>query len=208
VTGNSYVPSVVAGIGINVPPDPDASLFRKKFGVTGPFLLYVGRLHPGKNVPELIDYFLRFRAMEGERPLKLVLAGKSHIHIPEHPDIIPLGYISEEDKFNAIKAASVVVMPSLYESLSMIVLEAWLMGRPVLVNGRCEVLRRQCRRSNGGLYYNNFAEFKAVLTYLLQTPEIQTKLGQQGWRFATTHYQWSKIIDIYRQILQKVIPSP
>jgi glycosyltransferase involved in cell wall biosynthesis len=90
----------------------------------------------------------------------------------------------------------------------MIVLEAWLMGRPVLVNGRCEVLRRQCRRSNGGLYYNNFAEFKAVLTYLLQTPEIQTKLGQQGRRFATTHYQWSKIIDIYRQILQKVIPSP
>ena len=105
------------------------------------------------------------------------------------------------------RAAEVVVMPSLYESLSMIVLEAWLMGKPVLVNGRCDVLRYQCRQSNGGLYYNNPAEFAAALRTLLAAPDLRAALGRQGRAFAETRYHWDHIVDVYRRILQTPPPD-
>lgn len=195
---------IVAGIGINVPLDVSAERFRQKFQIEGDFLLYAGRIIGAKNVPALVEDFLRFK-QEYERPLKLVLLGRAHIELPEHPDIVPLGFVSEEDKFDAIQAATVVVMPSLYESLSMIVLEAWLMERPVLVNGRCEVLKHQCRRSNGGLYYTIYDEFAAALSTLLASPELQQKLGQQGRVFTEKNYSWPIIIDKYRAIIDYVI---
>jgi len=85
--------------------------------------------------------------------------------------------------------------------LSMIVLEAWLMGKPVLVNGRCHVLRYQCQQSNGGLYYNTTTEFVAVLQKLLQSPPLRAQLGRQGQTFAQSRYHWDSIIHTYRQIL-------
>ena len=54
-------------------------------------------------------------------------------------------------------------MPSYYESLSMVALEAWALGTPVIANARCDVLLGQCLRSNAGLYYADAAEFGAVL---------------------------------------------
>ncbi|MCA9969899.1 MAG: glycosyltransferase family 4 protein, partial [Anaerolineales bacterium] len=206
VTGNGRIPSSVAGVGINVPPNPSAAAFRAKFGLHDPFILYVGRIHPAKNVPALIADFLAYRPQHAG-PLQLVLAGKSHVDLPDHPDVVALGFISEADKFNAIQAAEVVVMPSLYESLSMIVLEAWLMGKPVLVNGRCDVLRYQCRQSNGGLYYNNPAEFAAALRTLLAAPDLRAALGRQGRAFAETRYHWDHIVDVYRRILQTPPPD-
>ncbi|MEZ4646700.1 MAG: glycosyltransferase family 4 protein [Chloroflexota bacterium] len=200
VTGNGRIPATIAGIGINLPEHPSADAFRAKFGIHDPFLLYVGRIHPAKNVPELLDDFLAFR-QTSDKPLKLVLAGKSHIDLPDHPDIVPIGFISEADKFDAIQAAELVLMPSRFESLSMIVLEAWLMGKPVLVNGRCHVLRYQCQQSNGGLYYNTTTEFVAVLQKLLQSPPLRAQLGRQGQTFAQSRYHWDSIIHTYRQIL-------
>lgn len=207
VTGNGRIPASVAGIGINVPAGASAAAFRARFGIEEPFLLYVGRIHAAKNVPALIDDFLQVRP-QLPGALKLVLAGKSHVALPDHPDVVPLGFISEADKFNAIRAADVVVMPSLYESLSMIVLEAWLMDTPVLVNGRCEVLRHQCRQSNGGLYYNNTAEFGAALQTLLAAPALRAALGRQGRAFAEARYSWDVILDVYRQILPPAPETP
>ncbi len=206
VTGNGRVASTIAGIGINVPEAPSAAAFRAKYGIHEPFVLYVGRIHPGKNVAELVDDFLAFR--QGyDGPIKLVLAGKSHIDLPAHPDIVPIGFISEADKFNALLAAEVVLMPSKYESLSMIVLEAWLMGKPVLVNGRCTVLRYQCQQSNGGLYYNNATEFSSALQKLLESPHLRQQLGQQGRHFTQSRYHWDVILQKYRHILETIAPQ-
>ena len=60
-------------------------------------------------------------------------------------------------------AADVLIMPSYFESLSMVALEAWALGKPVLANGRCDVLKGQCLRSNAGLFYENYAEFAETL---------------------------------------------
>jgi glycosyltransferase involved in cell wall biosynthesis len=204
ITRNQMIPQVVAGIGINVPADISADRFRQKHGIEGEFLLYVGRVDLAKNVPEMVDYFLRFR-QEYDRSVKLVLIGRSNIPLPQHPDLIHLGFLSEQDKFDALQAASVMIMPSLYESLSMITLEAWFAGTPALVHGRCEVTKQQCRRSNGGLYYISYEEFAASLNLLLDNPHLRTQLGTNGGRFARQHYDWAIITAKYRAIFQALV---
>lgn len=205
VMHTGHRPQIVAGVGINVPPEVNNGRFREKFSLHEPFILYVGRINESKNVPELLRYFQQYKS-ETNEPLKLVLIGRAHIPLPDHPDIIAPGFLSEAEKFGAIQAASVVVIPSLYESLSMIALESWLMGVPVLVNGRCQVLKQQCRSSQGGLYYHSYDEFALTLARLLRDPELRRRLGQQGKQFVNRQYRWEIILAKYRAILQILCP--
>ncbi len=199
VTRNGYrTHDAVAGVGITAPTSGSAGRFREKYGIQGDFLLYVGRIDEAKNVPALLDAYRRYQADRPESP-PLVLIGTPHFPIPGHPKIIPLGFVSEQDKFDAMRAASVFLMPSLYESLSIVVLEAWLMECPVLVNGHCEVLKQQCRDSQGGLYYGSYDEFAAALDLLLQREDLRKALGRQGRAFTEKRYSWDAILDQYRR---------
>lgn len=203
VTGNNHIPDTVAAIGLSAPTDISAGRFRQKYGVEGDFLLYGGRISHSKNVPELIDFFRQYRQEHG-RQLKLVLMGAGDYPIPQHPDIMPIGFVTEQDKFDALKAATLVIQPSLFESLSLIILQAWLVGTAVLVHGNCAVTKQQCRRSNGGLYYHAYAEFTAVINTLLNSPHIRTQLGRQGCHFVTTNYNWDVIIKQYQAIFNEM----
>ncbi len=95
--------------------------------------------------------------------MDLVLAGKTVVPIPDHPRIRHVGFITEEEKVAALRQCRLLVIPSPYESLSVITLEAWKLGVPVLANARCKVLMGQCLRSNGGLFYQGYAEFAEAL---------------------------------------------
>jgi glycosyltransferase involved in cell wall biosynthesis len=192
---------IVAGVGINIPEETSAERFRQTFGIAEDFLLYVGRVDQAKNVPELLEYFGRFRQAHQE-PLKLVLIGRANIPLPNHPDIIHLGFQPEQIKFDALDAAMVVVVPSLYESLSMIALEAWWKENPVLVNGRCEIMKQQCRHSNGGLYYHAYDEFEVILRKLLAGDDLRRRLGRQGHHFVAHHYHWDVIMAKYQAVLE------
>ncbi len=207
VMRNRHVPQIVAGVGINVPDRVSAARFRQKYGVDGSFVVYVGRVDSAKNVPELLEQFTRFRDETGH-DTRLVLIGKSSLELPARSDVIPLGFVSEEDKFDAICAADVLVMPSLYESLSLVAMEAWLMGIPTLVNGQCEVLKSQTRRSNGGLYYYSYDEFAAALQRLLDDAPLRAQLGRQGRAFVAANYSWEVIMAKYRAILETLTASP
>ena len=77
-------------------------------------------------------------------------------------------------------AAELLIMPSYLESLSMVALEAWAMGKPVLANAKCDVLQGQCLRSNAGLFYENFREFSETLRTIDGTPSLQAALGRNG----------------------------
>ncbi len=200
VTRNAYVPNTVTGVGVELPTDASAERFRQKFGLAGPFLLYVGRIDESKNVPELLDFFIRYRATV-DGPLKLVLLGKSNMMLPDHPDIVHLGFLPEADKQDAIAAAALVVLPSLYESLSMITLEAWAGGTPVLVNEQCEVVKYLCRQSNAGLYYRTHDEFVASLQLLLGSDSLRRQMGQQGRQFVMRHYRPEVVLQHYTTLL-------
>ena len=211
VSGNAHIPSTVTAIGLQAPPQIDAVRFRASHGLDGDFLLYGGRIGEAKNVPQLLDFFARYcdrksgRSGEAhERPLKLVLMGRPHMPLPAHPDILPIGFVSDAEKFEALKAATVVVLPSHFESLSIMVLESWLVETPVLVNGRSEVLKQQARHSNGGLYYSTYDEFVAALDLLLEAPDLRRALGRQGRDFVASHYDGAQIIAQYRSILDVI----
>lgn len=201
ITANQQVPGVVAGIGINVPKELDGQRFREKYGIDGDFILYVGRVDQSKNVPQLLDYYSQFQT-EDNRPLKLVFIGRVNMILPEIPNLFSLGFVSEQDKFDALDAAKVLVMPSLYESLSMICLEAWLVGTPVLVNGRCTVLKYQCHQSNGGLYFHTYEEFSKALGRLLDDPTLNHKLGEQGREYVRRNYDWALILAKYKAVFE------
>jgi glycosyltransferase involved in cell wall biosynthesis len=107
-------------------------------------------------------------------------------------------------KFDALDGADVLVMPSFYESLSMVTLEAWALGKPVLANALCDVLKGQCRRSNGGLYYENYPEFREALSLLLDSPRLRRALGESGRRYFEANYSWEVIERKYLSLLNRL----
>ncbi len=134
----------------------------------------------------------------------MILIGSTILKIPSHPDISHLGFLSDEEKFSALDGALLLLMPSFYESLSMVTLEAWAFGKPVLANERCQVLKGQCQRSNAGLYYGNYDEFEEALKLLLSSPKLRKAMGENGRQYFQSHYTWETIENKYLKILDKL----
>jgi len=200
---NQSVPGLVVGVGTEVPSSFSAERFRQKHGVDGPYMIYVGRIDQNKGCPHLFDHFLRFKKDTGS-DIKLVLIGNTVLKIPSHPDVRHLGFLPEEEKFDALSGAELLVMPSFYESLSMVTLEAWALGRAVLANAHCEVLKGQCQRSNGGLYYENYPEFREALKLLLASPRLRAVLGENGKAYYDANYTWDIIEKKYLAIMNEL----
>jgi glycosyltransferase involved in cell wall biosynthesis len=201
--GGVRLPGPVVGIGSDVPERTHPDRFRRKYGITGPFALYVGRIDENKGCAELFEFFRRYvRSAPG--PLQLVLIGNSILPIPDHPRIRHLGFLDDADKFDAIAAAEVLVMPSYFESLSMVALEAWALGTPVLANGRCDVLKGQCLRSNAGLFYESYPEFAETLHAIATGPMLSEALGRNGRDYYRRHYAWPVIERKYLETFDRL----
>lgn len=187
--GSLAAPSRVIGSGLNVQRSSPAA--RGRLGLPESYLLYAGRIDRNKGVDTLFRYFLWLVEEWPDCP-PLLLAGHPVLDIPAHPKIRHLGFVSEDEKSALIEGAEIVLMPSRYESLSMIVLEAWALGRPVLANAACAVLEGQCRRSNGGLYYRDYAEFRLMLSKLIDDSALRAALGAQGEAYVASTYSWAR----------------
>ncbi|MGQ0735158.1 MAG: glycosyltransferase family 4 protein [Acidobacteriota bacterium] len=205
--GNLAVPGVVVGIGSAIPGEFHPVRFRQKFNLWDRFAIYIGRIDENKGCAELFDYFVRYTRLLAEG-LHLVLIGNPVIPVPEHPRIHHLGFVGDQDKFDALAAADLLVMPSYFESLSMVAIEAWALGKPVLSNGRCDVLKGQSIRSNGGLYYESFPEFVEALRALEWNPLVAAALGRNGRDFVTREYAWPVIERKYLDMLSRLKNEP
>jgi len=183
----SRTASAVIGSGLTmIDAVPSTNL---RFNLPESYVLYVGRIDRNKGVDKLFRDYIWLAGGWPEAPA-LVLAGPQALDIPDHPKIQYLGYVTDSEKAALLAGASIVVMPSAFESLSILVLEAWARGRPVLVNGRCGVLEGQCRRSRGGLYYRDMAEFGAMLKLLMSQAELRVALGAAGRAYVDREYSW------------------
>jgi glycosyltransferase involved in cell wall biosynthesis len=189
------LPGEVTGVGTDPPARLDPDAFRRRFGLEGPFLLYVGRIEPAKGTDVLLAHYARWRR-EREHAPPLVLIGRSPEPLPPQPGVRAVGFVDEQTKWDALAACHALVMPSPAESLSMVLLEAWTAGRPVLVNAGCDVLVAQTRRAQGGLWYGAPDEFAAALDRLLE-PRIADALGRQGRRWVREQVSWERILAIY-----------
>ena len=203
VARNEHVPGVIVGVGSRIRDDASAARFHKRTGISGGFALYVGRIDENKGCRELFDYFRRYAAEVSPR-MQLVLAGAPVMEIPAHPRIRHLGFVTDEEKYDALAAAGVLLMPSYYESLSMVTLEAWAMRLPVLTNGRCDVLRGQVIRANAGLYYESYEEFAAALSLLEAESDLRRLLGANGRAYFERHYTWSVVERKYLAMLERL----
>jgi glycosyltransferase involved in cell wall biosynthesis len=202
-SGNQHVAGPVVGVGSEIPAGIDPARFREKFGLTGPYAIYVGRIDDNKGCPELFDFFLsHLRATRSA--LTLALVGRSVLPIPSHPRIRHLGFLDDRDKFDGIAGATAVMMPSYFESLSMVALEGWALGRAVVANGRCDVLKGQCLRSNAGLFYENRREFIETLGTIEANRPLREMLGANGRRFYERHYAWPVIDRKYLDTLERL----
>jgi glycosyltransferase involved in cell wall biosynthesis len=204
VSGNQGVPDVIVGSGINVPSgwrDVDA---RARFDLPPRYLLYAGRIDRNKGVDVLFRHYLALAASWPDLP-PLVLVGTRALPVPDHPKIRHLGFVSEEEKFAVLAQCDVLLMPSALESLSVIVLEAWAMGRPVLVNAACHVLEGQCVRSGGGLFYRGEPEFAAALRRLVEDAPMRAALGAAGQSYVRREYDWDVVEGRTSAFLERLI---
>ncbi len=207
VADNAHVPGAVVGVGSEVPTNSSGDRAREKFGLVGPYVVYVGRIDANKGFPELFDH-LRHYLRDGRPPVTLVLIGHAVVEIPPDPWIRHLGFVPDEDKFDVIAGSVALVMPSYFESLSMVALEAWALGRPVIANAWCDVLVGQCQRSGGGLYYQGVTEFSGVLEAVMSTPSLAASLGRQGREFYEAHYRWPIIERVYLDMFDRLAAEP
>jgi glycosyltransferase involved in cell wall biosynthesis len=198
----SGTPSAVIGSGL----DPAAETVDLRpldaLGLDDPFVLYLGRVDPNKGCQALIRHFLRY--IEGGRRVQLVMAGPASMPIPEHPQIRALGFVNDALREALLTRARALMMPSPFESLSMVLLEGWNHGLPALVNARCKVLRGQVQRADGGLYYGNAVEFIAGLDYLLDHPDPSRQLGRQGLAYVDREYRWPIVMDKIERLLRAI----
>jgi glycosyltransferase involved in cell wall biosynthesis len=201
-------PSAVIGAGLEPPPAPGPRAALDALVGAGPFLLYLGRVDRNKGCDRLFAMYRDYLDAEAGRgrqhPLPLVLAGPVLLPVPSHPHVRALGEVSASTRDDLLAHARALVMPSPFESLSLVVLEAWNRGTPVVVNGRCRPLRGQVLRADGGVYYELPGEFIEAVRLMADRSEVACALGQQGLRYVEREYRWQRV----REKLEYVLGLP
>ncbi len=167
------------------------------FSLRDSYLLYLGRVDAGKGALRLAEQFIRFVGEHGVRfpGTQLLFCGRQVMEPVKHRRIRTLGFQPEAVVAHLLRHATVLVMPSPFESLSMAVLEAMAAGVPVLANAASPVLVGHCRRSNGGLYYRDDAEFGEALALLLSRPGLRKRMGSSGRAYVEAHYSWPRVVS-------------
>ncbi len=179
--------------------------FRRKFGIKTPFIIYAGRREQGKNTPLLVEYFRLFKK-HNRNELKLVLLGTGQVDIsPELSNVVlDPGYVREDLKHDGYSAALALCQPSTNESLSIVIMEAWLAGTPSLVNADCAVTSYYCLNSNGGLLFRNYYDFEESILYLFEKETVREALASAGRRYVLKNLSWDSIIKRYEDAFVRI----
>jgi glycosyltransferase involved in cell wall biosynthesis len=197
-------PQIVLGLGVS----DRAGAGRNGGDILGlgdrPYLCYLGRVDEHKGCGMLAEYFARYKERH-PGDLALALVGPVSDKAPEHQDIVVTGTVSEADKWDILAGAAVVVNPSAYESFSLMVLEAWTLRIPVMVNASCAATMEHCRRSGGGLWFESYRSFEVAVDRLVADPALRSTLGEAGHRYTERYYRWPSIIDRYTHFLGGVV---
>jgi glycosyltransferase involved in cell wall biosynthesis len=196
------VPQVVMGLGCEPGPgDPAAA--REALGLHDrPYLLCLGRVDDGKGTGLLARFFAAYKRRH-PGPLRLVLAGPVLDRPPPHPDIVVPGPVDEAVKWGALRGAAALVSPSPFEAFSIVVVEAWTAGVPVLVNAYCAATSEHVARSGGGLAFGSYAQFEVALERLVGDPPLAAGLAAKGRAHAERHFAWPILMARYRRFLER-----
>lgn len=188
----------IAGVGLD--PQPSTAPWPNKIPQR-PYLLYLGRVSAGKNVDQLIAWFVDYRKHHKQNDLLLVLAGEreTNVIIPEQTDVLYVGFVDEQQKHALLIHATAIINPSQFESLSLIVLEALQLGKPVVVNAKCAVLKDYATHVKTVFAYEDQKDFEAYLQQVsdprwLNAPGTKAELAA-GQRWIEQKFAWQAIIE-------------
>jgi len=201
----SNVDAKVLGESVDTDITFDSSRFRRTYRINDNFILYAGRKDVGKNVDVLINYFCEFKK-RNPGSLKLVLIGGGEVRIPQHVknDIIDLGFVPVQDKYDAYSTSLFLCQPSLNESFSIVIMESWLCNRPVLVHEKCPVTKEFAIESNGGLYFSGYYDFEGCTNYFLLNPEAANIMGKNGYNYVTSNFSRDVVLNKYIEYFKQV----
>lgn len=199
-------PFGVLGVGVDLPQDISPGRFSTKHRVRQ-YLLYVGRVEDGKGCRTLLSYFSRYRDTYPEADIKLLFMGAETSPLPEHPEVLRLGFVKESEKFDGMAGALAVVMPSPHESLSLVVLESLAVGTPVLVSGQSAVLKAHCLESNAGLYFEGYETFEASVNFLRWHPSSYREMQENGKAYIQKNYRWETILHHFSQWITQLLSA-
>jgi glycosyltransferase involved in cell wall biosynthesis len=192
---------ILTGMGVDVPHRPDVAGLRARHDLARPYALYAGRIDAGKGCAEMLAFHERYRR-EHPRGADLVLIGKLAMPEPRGAGVRYLGFLPEEEKAAAMAGARVVVCPSAYESLSIVLLEGLALGTPGLVNASSAVLQEHCVRSNAGLFYKGGDEYVEAMDALAGDDRLREALGANGRAYVEAEYRWDVVLDRWRALLR------
>jgi glycosyltransferase involved in cell wall biosynthesis len=200
----AHLPASVIGNSVaEGPGDPAGARLALGLSPGEPFVLCIGRVERDKGAHALADLWRRYRRRHPDAP-RLVLLGPVHEALAADDDVIVAGPQPEEVKWGALRACEFLVAPSPWESFSLVILEAWLAGRPVIVNGTCDATVEQCRRSGGGLAFSDEVEFDVVVDRLLADRPLRHHLAQRGGAYARRQFSWSAVVDRYAALTHSI----
>lgn len=192
---------MIAGAGVQIPDLAENSDVKSKFGIQSAYILFVGRVEVNKFPPEFYQWFLKYISKSG-RSLQLVLTGELFINVQNHPAVITTGFVCELDKYHLMKNAEFLLQPSLFESLSMVLLEAFALGKPVLVQRSCAVMHEHIVKSGSGFSFSDLKELEEGCSSLLDNPSLAVEMGEKGKKYVNRHYQWPAVMSIYRNLIE------
>lgn len=182
----------------------DAARFRAKYGWRD-YLVYAGRTDAGKKAELLTAYFERYVEETGADVHLVFLGTKEAPGVDwRHERIHALGFVPEQEKRDCLAGSVALCVPSVMESFSLVMMESWLEGRPVIVNEECAVTTSFCQDSNGGLWFGGYEEFREVVNYLRERPEVARAMGEAGGRYVREQFAPAAVAEKYMRALGRV----
>jgi glycosyltransferase involved in cell wall biosynthesis len=186
--------SRIIGHAVEPVPPPPASL---TIGAFAPhrsrYVLYLGRQDASKNIDFLIEAFRLFRERRVATSLQLVLAGpRSAAHTGD--GILDLGAVNEAAKAALLTYARALAQPSLHESFSRAIYEAWYARRPVLVHGECRATARAVEDAGGGWIGTTLEDWVRMFAEVDESADDAVDaLGARGWAAALDNGAWDVV---------------
>jgi glycosyltransferase involved in cell wall biosynthesis len=194
--------SAVIGSGIHVPETYDPEGFRRRHRIEGRFAFFAGRREWGKGWPDLLRG-LEHAQQRLDEPLPLVTCGVGDLgRVPAGLRVIDVGYLSEQERSDAMAAAFVYLQPSAVESFSRTIMEAWLAGTPVVANAASAVVSWHCQRSQAGLVYRDRFELAECVKLLLERPALSQAMAVRGREYVLANYRWDDVLQRAERLLE------
>jgi glycosyltransferase involved in cell wall biosynthesis len=199
INNNGY-----GGSGIEIPDSVNADFIKDKYGIED-YIVYAGRIDVSKGCKELFKYFKKYKR-HNKNNLKLVLIGKEVMKVPHNSNIVSLGFVSEQEKYDVMAGARALIMPSAFESLSIVVLEALGLGIPVICNGKCDVLKGHCKRSGAGIAYEDYRQFEAAINRVINEigsdEDLCRTIRKNAMEYVRNNYTWDIIMKRFNEVIE------